>query len=497
MKKQLTKLLAVGLSVMTIMSSMSLPVYAEDNTSSYLYEQAGIVLDEETPYTMGDGVEGYLSTDGTTLVVKGSGSLTDTSSLPTGIVTIYIESGITSIESTATFKNQYQTLKNVYFAEGLQTITGSSSSSSALFYNCTLIEEIVLPDSLTSITGYVFYNCNGLESLTLGENLTTFEDKVFNCGTIVDKGTINIKYLNINCKNVTESIHIRYIEDTTQSLVITFGDSVETIQKLNISTYGSINCDVESITIPNSVTYIASNAFKGGSNYAQDFIVYTNNQIAKDYDWEGQYFTVTFISTSDMQDMTVTMTVSADVTTTDVTIPIDGLQIAIDSNGDISSSGMIIESNTSFPVTISVDSVETLTIGDTTNSLNATNTAAPQLVSADKYTVDEWNAMSPIDTRKEIALAIKQVDINDDGTVGTELTEATTDSLKVTTPVQLGNLGENKVLAHLESGYGEASTCAVNIETDTAYTNYGKAWSGEEDITFRYLVTLEISADQQ
>ena len=53
------------------------------------------------------------------------------------------------------------------------------------------------------------------------------------------------------------------------------------------------------------------------------------------------------------------------------------------------------------------------------------------------------------------------------------------------------------MLAHLESGYGEASTCAVNIETDTAYTNYGKAWSGEEDITFRYLVTLEISADQQ
>lgn len=489
MKKQLTKLLAVGLSVMTIMSSMSLPVYAEDNTSSYLYEQAGIVLDEATPYTMGDGVEGYLSTDGTTLVVKGSGSLTDTSSLPTGIVTIYIESGITSIESTATFKSQYQTLKNVYFAEGLQTITGGGLISGALFKNCTFIEEIVLPDSLTSITEYVFTGCTGIKSVTLGKNLTTVSNTVFD-------EDMNIKYLNINCTTVTSDISLNYLGETTESLVITFGDSVETIQFLKLNNYG-IKCDVESITIPNSVTYIASNAFKTLSNYAQDIVVYTNNQIAKDYDWESNYFTVTFISTSDMQDMTVTMTVSADVTTTDVTIPIDGLQIAIDSNGDISSSGMIIESNTSFPVTISVDSVETLTVGDTTNSLNATNTSAPQLVAANKYSVDEWNAMSPIDTRKEIALAIKQVDINGDGTVGTELTEATTDSLKVTTPVQLGNLGENKVLAHLESGYGEASTCAVNIETDTTYTNYGKAWSGEEDITFRYLVTLEISADQQ
>ena len=489
MKKQLTKLLAVGLSVMTIMSSMSLPVYAQDNTSSYLYEQAGIVLDEATPYTMGDGVEGYLSTDGTTLVVKGSGSLTDTSSLPTGIATIYIESGITSIENTATFKSQYQTLKNVYFAEGLQTITGGSLSSGALFRNCTFIEEIVLPDSLTSITEYVFTGCTGIKSVTLGKNLTTVATSVFDTDT-------NIKYLNINCSTVTNSINLNNLGETTESLVITFGDSVETIQFLKLDNYG-ITCDVESITIPNSVTYIASNALKTISSYAQDIVVYTNNQIAKDYDWEANYLTVTFISTSDMQDMTVTMTVSADVTTTDVTIPIDGLQIAIDSNGDISSSGMVIESNTSFPVTISVDSVETLTIGDTTNSLDATNTSAPQLVAANKYSVDEWNAMSPIDTRKEIALAIKQVDINGDGTVGTELTEATTDSLKVTTPVQLGNLGENKVLAHLESGYGEASTCAVNIETDTAYTNYGKAWSGEEDITFRYLVTLEISADQQ
>ena len=489
MKKQLTKLLAVGLSVMTIMSSMSLPVYAQDNTSSYLYEQAGIELNTETPYTMGDGVEGYLSTDGTTLVVKGSGSLTDTSSIPTGIVTIYIESGITSIESTATFKSQYQTLKNVYFAEGITTITGGGLSSGALFRNCTFIEEIVLPDSLTSITEYVFTGCTGIKSVTLGKNLTTVATSVFDTDT-------NIKYLNINCSTVTSNINLNNLGETTESLVITFGDSVETIQFLKLDNYG-ITCDVESITIPNSVTYIASNALKTISSYAQDIVVYTNNQVAKDYDWEANYLTVTFISTSDMQDMTVTMTVSADVTTTDVTIPIDGLQIAIDSNGDISSSGMIIESNTSFPVTISVDSVETLTIGDTTNSLDATNTSAPQLVAANKYSVDEWNAMSPIDTRKEIALAIKQVDINGDGTVGTELTEATTDSLKVTTPVQLGNLEENKVLAHLESGYGEASTCAVNIETDTAYTNYGKAWSGEEDITFRYLVTLEISADQQ
>ncbi len=75
---------------------------------------------------------------------------------------------------------------------------------------------------------------------------------------------------------------------------------------------------------------------------------------------------------------------------------------------------------------------------------------------------------------EKIALSIKQVDVVD-GSAGTSLTEVTTDTLKVTTPVQLGSLAENSKLAHLESGYGGASQIGINLETDSAYTNYGKA----------------------
>lgn len=489
MKKQLKKLVAVGLSVMTLVSSMSLQVFAGDSEVNYLYEDAGIVLDETTPYTMGDGVEGYLSTDGKTLVVKGSGALTDASTVPTGIKTIYIESGITSIDTT--FNAQYQTLENVYMAEGLESINPNYTMS-GFISGCQFVKEIVLPDSVKTINYNAFSNCSGLTSITLGKNLESI-------GPTAWSGNDNLKYININTKTVTRDIMIVLSSANTESLVINFGDSVEVIESFKTSAnfYKGLRTTptIESITIPNSVTYIEDGAFAVDSSSPQTVTVYTSNKVAKDYDWASDYITATIISTSDMQNMAVTMTINADVTTTDVTIPIEGLQIGIDSNGDISSPGMVIESNTSFPVKISVDSVEVLGAGDTTNSLSATNVIAPTLVAADKYTVDEWNAMNPVDTRKEIAIAIKQVDMNDDGTAGTELTEATTDSLKVTTPVELGNLSENTVLAHLESGYGTASTCGVNIVTDTAYTNYGKAWSGDEDIVFRYIVTLEISAD--
>lgn len=191
---------------------------------------------------------------------------------------------------------------------------------------------------------------------------------------------------------------------------------------------------------------------------------------------------------------TLTGTVSA-VTTMDVTIPVGGINFTIDSDSNISAQGIVITSNTAIPISVSVLDATSLEAGDTTDGLSATTLKAPTLVAADTYTAEQWNNLTKAETVDKIAIALKQVDITAEGAAGTALTEATSDTLKVTTPVQLGNLEANKSLAHLESGYGEASKVGINLETSTTYTNYGKAWVNDSDIVFRYLTTLEFTFD--
>ncbi|MBR4981959.1 MAG: hypothetical protein IKY94_05315 [Lachnospiraceae bacterium] len=191
---------------------------------------------------------------------------------------------------------------------------------------------------------------------------------------------------------------------------------------------------------------------------------------------------------------TMSGTVST-VTSIDVTVPIGGINFQIDEDGLLQAQGIVIESNTAVPLTVNMISVESLEAGDSTDGLAATTHKAPTLVKADTYTADEWNNLSKAETEAQIAISLKQVDVTAEGEAGTELTEATTDELKVSTPVELGDLGTKKALAHVESGYGEAAKCAINIETDSAYTNYGKAWISADDITFRYLTTLEFAFD--
>lgn len=195
-------------------------------------------------------------------------------------------------------------------------------------------------------------------------------------------------------------------------------------------------------------------------------------------------------------DTSLTGTVSP-ITSMDVTVPIGGINFAIDTNGDISAQGAVISSDTAAPLDINVLSVSALGANDTTNGLAATTNQAPGLVPASTYTAEGWNNLTKAQTTSQIALALKQVDV-DGGVAGTALTSVTADPSKVTTPVELGNLSatssDNK-LAHLESGYSNTVYCGINLETDTQYTNYGKAWVNASTVTFRYSTVLEFCYD--
>lgn len=193
---------------------------------------------------------------------------------------------------------------------------------------------------------------------------------------------------------------------------------------------------------------------------------------------------------------TVTGEVSP-ITTLDVTIPVGGINFAIDSNAQISSVGVVIASDTAVPLQVNMISAEAMAAGDETNGLAATNMQAPALVLASSKTADEWNNLKRAETHAEIAIGLKQVDVVGDADAGyeagAELTDATTDVDKITTVVEMADI-DNSEICHLVSGFDETARAAINLDLDRQYTDYGKAWGAVDDSglnTFRYNIVLE------
>ena len=108
-------------------------------------------------------------------------------------------------------------------AEDLKDVT---SIRKYVFYNCSRLTSVTIPDSVTSIGGNAFYNCSGLTSVTIGNGVTSIGDSAF-------------QY----CRELTS---------------VTIPDSVTSIRD-----YAFYSCSgLTSITIGNGVTSIGSSAFK-------------------------------------------------------------------------------------------------------------------------------------------------------------------------------------------------------------------------------------------
>ncbi|MBR1725461.1 MAG: SUMF1/EgtB/PvdO family nonheme iron enzyme, partial [Muribaculaceae bacterium] len=113
-------------------------------------------------------------------------------------------------------------------------------------------------NSVTSIDGGAFEGCSGLTSVTIGNSVTSIGNDVFECGLLQYWNPI--KELNWNAINCT-SMGMRYKGNIEK---VTIGDGVEVLPGGFVS--GS---KITSVTIPNSVTSIGSNAFAGCSGLMQ------------------------------------------------------------------------------------------------------------------------------------------------------------------------------------------------------------------------------------
>lgn len=254
----------------------------------------------------------YYSDD--TLVISGTGDMADyfTSYVcpweryARSMKKVIIENGATSIGNNAFYDcvalttveigNGVTSIGEQAFAycSALTTVklgTGVTSIGESAFQNCGSLSSIELPDGIKNIGKYAFSGCSKMVTVKIGNGLTAIEERTFsNCFVLAQINIpSSVTSIGKNAFSGCKSIQRVDIENTQSFLELVYNekngrinqdaeavglycngnpvtdivipDGTTTVEKwfANITT-------IESIVIPNSVTKVDFDAFKGCTN---------------------------------------------------------------------------------------------------------------------------------------------------------------------------------------------------------------------------------------
>lgn len=118
------------------------------------------------------------------------------------------------------------------------------------FYNCINLQEIEIPNTVSEIGALAFFGCQGFSSITIPNSIRSIGYQAFeNCGNLT-----TVIFNAEDCE-LCGSLDISTFPQKVSTL--TLGGKVS-----RIPDFAFFGCAVESIVIPNSVTYIGNGAFK-------------------------------------------------------------------------------------------------------------------------------------------------------------------------------------------------------------------------------------------
>ena len=178
----------------------------------------------------------------------------------TSLTSVVIGDSVTSIGDSAFYN--CSSLKEVYYTGSVEdwcNISFSSYNSNPmrsganLYINGTLLTELVIPDSVTSIRDYAFYGCSSLTSIEIPDSVTSIGDWAFyDCSSLV----------SIVIPDSVTSIGSYAFRDCSSLTSVVIPDSVTSVGECAFN--GCTN--LTSIEIPDSVTSIGSRMFDGCSS---------------------------------------------------------------------------------------------------------------------------------------------------------------------------------------------------------------------------------------
>ncbi len=158
-----------------------------------------------------------------------------------------------------------------YGCSSLTSVTignGVTSIGAYAFYDCSSLTSVTIPDSVTSIGNEAFRGCSSLASVTIPDSVTSIGYSAF-------YGCSSLTEINYNAKaaaDLTSSSDVFYNAGTAgDGITVTFGDSVEKIpaRLFAVNDSSRYSPKITSVTIPDSVTSIGYEAFRGCSSLTE------------------------------------------------------------------------------------------------------------------------------------------------------------------------------------------------------------------------------------
>lgn len=207
----------------------------------------------------------------------------------TSLTSITISKSVTNIGSNAFYG--CTSLKDVYYMGTLEEwmqidLYNLFSSPMNLYFNGELVENIVMPETVTSIGKSAFLSCSSLTSILMSDSIKSIEKYAFyKCGSLT----------SVTIGNSVTNIGDRAFQGCNSLATLTIGDSVTTVgdeafrdcnsltrvvignSVIEIGYCAFCNChSLKEIVIPDSVTHIDSFAFENCPSLEQIIIKGSN-----------------------------------------------------------------------------------------------------------------------------------------------------------------------------------------------------------------------------
>ena len=91
-----------------------------------------------------------------------------------------------------------------------------------MFYNCSGLTSVIIPDNVTNVGNSAFDGCSNLETLYISSTIESIEDKAFaNCNKINEIKAASANPIEVNADIFTDNVYdnaVLYVPNNSKSL---------------------------------------------------------------------------------------------------------------------------------------------------------------------------------------------------------------------------------------------------------------------------------------